>query len=72
MQKKRVVYKRTKVMDFFAREDRLLAVCRVRLRTCGVEIADMWCRTGWQWQCGGITVAAVGGLAAAAARAEGK
>ena len=46
MQKKRVVYKRTKVMDFFAGEDRLLAVC--------------------------ITVAAVGGLAAAAARAEGK
>ena len=37
MQKKRVVYKRTKVMDFFAGEDRLLAVGRVRLRTCGVE-----------------------------------
>lgn len=47
MQKKRVVYKQTKVMDFFAGEDRLLAVCRVRLLTCGVEIADMWCRTGW-------------------------
>lgn len=37
MQKKRVVYKWTKVMDFFAGEDRLLAMCRVRLRTCGVE-----------------------------------
>lgn len=65
MQKKRVVYKRTKVMDFFAGEDRLLGCVPG-------AIADMWCRTGWQWQRGGITVAAVGGLAAAAARAEGK
>lgn len=30
MQKKRVVYKQTKVMDFFAREGRLQFICRVR------------------------------------------
>ena len=30
MQKKRVVYKRTKVKDINAGKDRLLAVCRVR------------------------------------------
>lgn len=57
MQKKRVVHKRTKVMDFFAGEDRLLAMCRVQLRMCGVEQAGNGCarrNCGCGWGTGGI------------------